>query len=96
MRLGGAVPLHGRAAQPEGLLTMARRAEGLCYASLWVGDHLLVPVNMSWLYAIFTERAFSALLEVVEVVIAAMIGLHSASAKAPTTPRRFRRRCPSR
>jgi uncharacterized membrane protein YkgB len=36
---------------------------------------------MSWVYAIFSERAFSALLGVVEVVIAAMIGLRSVSAK---------------
>jgi uncharacterized membrane protein YkgB len=35
---------------------------------------------MSWVYAIFSERAFSAVLGVVEVVIAAMIGLRSVSA----------------
>jgi uncharacterized membrane protein YkgB len=36
---------------------------------------------MSWVYAIFSERAFSAVLGVVEVVIAAMIGLRPVSAK---------------
>jgi reactive chlorine resistance protein C len=36
---------------------------------------------MSWVYAIFSERAFSALLGVVEVGIAAMIALRSVSAK---------------
>jgi reactive chlorine resistance protein C len=35
---------------------------------------------MSWVYALFSERAFSALLGVVEVGIAAMIGLRSVSA----------------
>jgi reactive chlorine resistance protein C len=36
---------------------------------------------MSWVYAIFSERAFSALLGVVEVAVAAMIALRSVSAK---------------
>jgi uncharacterized membrane protein YkgB len=36
---------------------------------------------MSWVYAIFSERAFSALLGVAEVLIAAMICLRSVSAK---------------
>jgi reactive chlorine resistance protein C len=36
---------------------------------------------MSWVYAIFSERAFSALLGVVEVAIAAMIALRPVSAK---------------
>ena len=36
---------------------------------------------MSWVYDIFSERAFSALLGVVEVAIAAMIALRSVSAK---------------
>ena len=37
---------------------------------------------MSWVYAIFSERAFSALLGVVEVAVAAMIALRPVSAKA--------------
>ena len=36
---------------------------------------------MSWVYAIFSERAFSALLGVVEVAVAAMIALRFVSAK---------------
>jgi uncharacterized membrane protein YkgB len=36
---------------------------------------------MSWVYAVFSERAFSALLGVAEVDIAAMIYLRSVSAK---------------
>jgi uncharacterized membrane protein YkgB len=36
---------------------------------------------MSWVYAIFSERAFSALLGVVEIAIAVMIALRSVSAK---------------
>jgi reactive chlorine resistance protein C len=36
---------------------------------------------MSWVYAIFSERAFSALLGIVEIAIAAMIALRPVSAK---------------
>lgn len=36
---------------------------------------------MSWVYAIFSERAFSALLGIVEVVVATMIALRPVSAK---------------
>jgi uncharacterized membrane protein YkgB len=36
---------------------------------------------MSWVYAIFSERAFSALLGVVEIAIAAMMALRPVSAK---------------
>jgi reactive chlorine resistance protein C len=36
---------------------------------------------MSWVYSIFSERAFSALLGVVEVAVAAMIALRPASPK---------------
>jgi uncharacterized membrane protein YkgB len=36
---------------------------------------------MSWVYAIFSERAFSALLGIVEVGVAAMIALRPISAK---------------
>jgi uncharacterized membrane protein YkgB len=36
---------------------------------------------MGWVYAIFSERAFSALLGVVEVAVAAMIALRPVSAK---------------
>jgi uncharacterized membrane protein YkgB len=36
---------------------------------------------MSWVYAIFSERAFSALLGVVEIAVAVMIALRPVSAK---------------
>jgi uncharacterized membrane protein YkgB len=36
---------------------------------------------MSWVYAIFSERAFSALLGIIEVAVAAMIALRPMSAK---------------
>jgi reactive chlorine resistance protein C len=36
---------------------------------------------MSWVYAIFSERAFSALLGILEVVVATMIALRPVSAK---------------
>jgi reactive chlorine resistance protein C len=39
---------------------------------------------MSWVYAIFSERAFSALLGVVEVTVAAMIALRPVSARVST------------
>jgi alkanesulfonate monooxygenase SsuD/methylene tetrahydromethanopterin reductase-like flavin-dependent oxidoreductase (luciferase family) len=45
MRTGLSLPFHGRAAHPEGLLTLATRAEALGYDSLWVGERLLAPVH---------------------------------------------------
>jgi len=47
------------------------------------GIHPLVANSllMSWVYAIFSERAFSALLGIVEVVVATMIALRPVSAK---------------
>jgi uncharacterized membrane protein YkgB len=47
------------------------------------GIHPLVANSplMSWVYAIFSERAFSALLGVVEVAVATMIALRPVSAK---------------
>ena len=48
-----------------------------------VGIHPLVANSplMSWVYAIFSERAFSALLGVVEISVALMIALRPLSAK---------------
>ena len=67
---------------------------GLVLVLLWIGGMKFTAYEaagiqplvahsplMSWVYAIFSERAFSALLGVVEVVIAAMIALRSVSAK---------------
>jgi probable F420-dependent oxidoreductase len=45
VRIGFSLPLHGSAAGPEGLITIAKRAELLGYESLWVWDRLLAPVN---------------------------------------------------
>jgi len=45
VRIGFSLPLHGSAARPEGLITIAKRAEVLGYESLWVWDRLLAPVN---------------------------------------------------
>jgi reactive chlorine resistance protein C len=50
------------------------------------GIHPLVANSplMSWAYAIFSERAFSALLGVVEISVAVMIALRPVSAKVAT------------
>ena len=45
MRIGFSLPLHGSAARPEGLITIAKRAEALGYESLWVWERLLAPVH---------------------------------------------------
>ena len=52
MRLGCSLPLHGRAAHPDGLITIATRAEALGYDSLWVGERLLAPVHPNAPYPI--------------------------------------------
>jgi uncharacterized membrane protein YkgB len=51
------------------------------------GIHPLVANSplMSWAYAIFSERAFSALLGVVEISVAGMIALRPLSAKVSAT-----------
>lgn len=45
MRVGFGLPQHGGAARPDGLITIARRAEALGYNSLWVWERLLAPVR---------------------------------------------------
>jgi len=45
MRVGFGLPQHGGAARPDGLITIARRAEALGYDSLWVWERLLAPVE---------------------------------------------------
>jgi alkanesulfonate monooxygenase SsuD/methylene tetrahydromethanopterin reductase-like flavin-dependent oxidoreductase (luciferase family) len=45
MRIGRSLPLHGSAACPEGLIAIAKHAEALGYASLWVWERLLAPVH---------------------------------------------------
>jgi probable F420-dependent oxidoreductase len=45
MKLGFALPQHGDAARPDGLITLARHAETLGYDGLWVWERLLAPVD---------------------------------------------------
>jgi probable F420-dependent oxidoreductase len=45
MRFGFALPQVGSAVGPEGLFTVAKRAEDLGFDSLWVLDRILWPVN---------------------------------------------------
>ncbi len=45
MRFGFALPQVGSAVGPEGLVTVAKRAEDLGFHSLWVLDRILWPVN---------------------------------------------------
>jgi len=44
MRLGPHLPQVGLAGNPEHLARIARRAEDEGYSSLWVSDHIVVPV----------------------------------------------------
>jgi alkanesulfonate monooxygenase SsuD/methylene tetrahydromethanopterin reductase-like flavin-dependent oxidoreductase (luciferase family) len=41
MRLGIHLPQYGRAASPESIVRVARRAEQLGFADVWVSDHLV-------------------------------------------------------
>lgn len=45
MRLGFALPQIGSVAGPDALITVAKRAEGLGFDTLWVLDRVLFPVN---------------------------------------------------
>jgi probable F420-dependent oxidoreductase len=45
MRLGFSLPVSGAAASPDNLATVARRAEALGYASLWVFQRLLYALE---------------------------------------------------
>ncbi|MGV9774624.1 TIGR03619 family F420-dependent LLM class oxidoreductase [Streptosporangium sp. NPDC003464] len=45
VRLGLALPQYGRFADGEALVTVAREAEARGFASLWVGDRLLTPLD---------------------------------------------------
>jgi len=45
MRIGFALPQHGEAAGPEGVITIAKRAEALGFDSLWVWERLIAPVS---------------------------------------------------
>jgi probable F420-dependent oxidoreductase len=45
MRFGLHLPQYGRAAGPEAIAQVARRAEEVGYADVWVSDHLAVPAD---------------------------------------------------
>ncbi|HWD04218.1 MAG TPA: TIGR03619 family F420-dependent LLM class oxidoreductase [Amycolatopsis sp.] len=50
MRLGLALPQYGKLADPGAIAGFAAAAEELGYASLWVGDRVLTPVEPADLY----------------------------------------------
>jgi alkanesulfonate monooxygenase SsuD/methylene tetrahydromethanopterin reductase-like flavin-dependent oxidoreductase (luciferase family) len=45
MKLGLILPQVGPAASAEAIVSLAKRAEGIGYDSLWVTDRLLYPVQ---------------------------------------------------
>ena len=51
MKLGFALPAGHPAFSPEGVVTVARRAEELGYETLWVHDRLLYPASPRSPYA---------------------------------------------
>lgn len=55
MKLGLHLPQLGRAASPENLVHVAKRAESLGFSDLWVSDHVAVPVTMSGTPSFFPE-----------------------------------------
>ncbi|WP_432849489.1 TIGR03619 family F420-dependent LLM class oxidoreductase [Amycolatopsis sp. CA-161197] len=50
LRLGLALPQYGKLADPTAIAGFAAAAEDLGYASLWVGDRVLTPLEPSDLY----------------------------------------------
>jgi alkanesulfonate monooxygenase SsuD/methylene tetrahydromethanopterin reductase-like flavin-dependent oxidoreductase (luciferase family) len=46
MKLGLILPQVGPAASAEAIVSLAKRAEGIGYDSLWVTDRLLYPVQL--------------------------------------------------
>ena len=48
MRLGVHLPQYGRAASPEAIVAVARRAEALDFADVWVSDHVLRPASQGY------------------------------------------------
>jgi probable F420-dependent oxidoreductase len=70
MRIGFSLPLHGKAARPEGILTIARRAEALGFESLWVWERLLSPLAPKAPYPLggALPEAFRSVLDPLEVL----------------------------
>ena len=50
MRYGIALPNYGALATPENLLRLARRAEDCGVDSVWVSDHVIIPVEVASVY----------------------------------------------
>ncbi len=48
MRLGIHLPQYGRAASPQAIQEVARRAEALGFADVWVSDHLVFPAAQDY------------------------------------------------
>ena len=48
MRLGMHLPQYGRAASPDAIAAVARRAEDLGYADVWVSDHIVQPADQGY------------------------------------------------
>lgn len=56
MRIGITLPNYGPLAGGANLARLARHAEGLGFDSVWVADHLVVPVESASVYP-FDPRA---------------------------------------
>ena len=48
MRLGIHLPQYGRAATPEAIRAVARRAEALGVCDVWVSDHVVAPADQGY------------------------------------------------
>jgi len=48
LRLGIHLPQYGRAASPESIRAVAVRAETLCFADVWVSDHVVQPAEQGY------------------------------------------------
>ncbi len=48
MQLGIHLPQYGRAATPEAIEAVARRAEALGFADVWVSDHVVQPADQGY------------------------------------------------
>lgn len=59
MKLGIHLPQFGRAASADAIATVARRAEDLGYADVWVSDHIVRPVAQSYPSAYLFEPLLS-------------------------------------
>ena len=58
MTVGCTLPHEGALATPDALRTLARRAEELGFDHLWVGDHLVRPVQITSPYPYSASGAF--------------------------------------